>query len=232
MMDNINLRKELIDIYTRNSLFGIESIYKDFKYIYDVLEDELLITEYIGSNSVVYIDECFDGIEKLAFTMDEVNEVILSQNLKKIYDEAFVTSGLSKINLENVKYIGDNAFAYTKLFGSMDLSSCEYLGSGAFTLTYVDGFKFGNFIHISKEAFFLMYNLSELNFNEVYLERYALTESLVKKVSVSGYILMEDRACCSATELESFDAYYLEHLFDECFLNCGKLKYTNFPNLI
>lgn len=229
---SVSLRKELIDNYTRNSIFGEESIYKDFVYSYDVEQDYLILNKYLGSDSKLYIDDCFDAIGSNFVNSDELEEVVLSKSIKEIYASAFVTSGLEKINLENVKYIGENAFAHTNLKGGIDLSFCELLERDSFAFTNIDEIKFGKFIHISKRAFSYIYTLKELIFNDVYLETEALTESYVKNVKVSGYILMEDKACLYAIYLESFDAVNLEHLQKDCFLGCKRLKYINFPGLL
>lgn len=228
-----SLRNDLIVLYTRNKLFGIdESEYLDFKYIYNVEEDELIITGYSSYDERVVIDGVFDSIGSNAFTYDELKEVVLHKNIKTIYASSFITSGLEKINLENVKYIGDSAFAFTNLSGDLDLSNCEILGSDAFLYTYIENIKFGHFIHISKNAFAGVYNLIKLDLNNVYLESMALSESSIKKVVVNNSCLMEENACALATNLEEFEAKELEYLSKHCFYLSVNIKRIYLPKLI
>lgn len=230
----ISLREYLITLYLRNIALGIEeSEYNNYKYVYNADADELVITEYISNDERVVIDGAFDSIGSCCFSYDELKEVVLHKNIKNIYEACFLSSGLEKINLENVRHIGNSAFALTNLDGDLDLRCCETLGSDAFLYTNVKNIKFGNFIHICKTAFSGAYDLTDVYFKNVYFEERALAESKIKKVVIENSCLMENNACAMATELEIFEAKELESLSKQCFyldfnlkrIYCPKLKY-------
>lgn len=67
------------------------------------------------SSDVLTIPDDVKAIGEQAFEDVCVKEVILPESLESIEDEAFRKSTLAKIDLTNVKFLGDRAFEFSEL---------------------------------------------------------------------------------------------------------------------
>lgn len=125
MTNNIYLRS-----YTgRGDENGVVEIPDDMGIVY-IYPQAFAGNEYIKK---VIIPEGVTSIMRLAFAnCDNLEEVVLPSTLETIEIAAFAnTDNLTKINLGNVKTIGEQAFWHSGV-SEIDLSSCTYIDSFAF----------------------------------------------------------------------------------------------------
>lgn len=83
------------------------------------------------------IDSQVDSFEFGLFFNKAVEEIILNENIKSI--SGLTGSSISKINLDNVKIIQDDAFQYCKNLLKVNLSSVEEINKNAFKFSGLSG---------------------------------------------------------------------------------------------
>ncbi len=118
---------------------GAETSIYDFEYRLSE-NDDVIITKYVGSDTVVVIPEDFNGyvvseIGDSAFRDSKVTSVTLSSTVEKIGSAAFRNcQSLTEINLNNrLKNIDNYAFMYCYALQSVTIpDSCKRIGYEAF----------------------------------------------------------------------------------------------------
>lgn len=121
---------------------------------YDKTELIHFNNEYYGADQVYEIPETVSRIRRQAFEYAQIKEVVLNDRITELSLECFSHSTLQKIDLKNVKIIGDYAFWYCKMlkevrirqegvsieqraFGGAGIESL-YVPPGAFADCYSD----------------------------------------------------------------------------------------------
>ncbi len=79
-----------------------------------------------------------------AFLKSGISDITLPEACTEIGDNAFSETKLSKVNLKNVRILGQGAFAGTLLSGIIDLSNVEDIPDGAFSNCDISGIIFSN----------------------------------------------------------------------------------------
>lgn len=230
MTNNIYLRS-----YTgRGDENGVVEIPDDMGIVY-IYPQAFAGNEYIKK---VIIPEGVTSIMRLAFAnCDNLEEVVLPSTLETIEIAAFAnTDNLTKINLGNVKTIGEQAFWHSGV-SEIDLSSCTYIDSFAFVycrnlknidLTRVGIVGGGAFAHCQGlESVTIPANTSMDS--QVYRDGGVFSGCLhLKKVTIYsdnvGYRAFRD---CTALESVTFMSD-VKIIDDEAFYGCSSLQSVTF----
>lgn len=161
-METEDIREQLKDIYYRALLLGLDKVTVD-NFTYKVSGDDIILLDYKGSDIYLYVPDWFDGVAK-SDTLDsdstifEVKEIVLTKRVKIIYEDAFInwnllcsikapgveivekgafcsSDVLVEVNMESLKRVGENAFAYCICLSLFDCKKIEYLEKRALSTT-------------------------------------------------------------------------------------------------
>lgn len=125
------------------------------------------LTTIVGCNGMKYLREVKfpDGItsigEESFKNCTAIDEIEIPASVKEIKSRAFQYSSIRVINLENVEYIGENSFEYSRI-AKIDISSAKKVDYSAFYNCHaLESAKFPNIIDIMNYSFYNC-NLSKI----------------------------------------------------------------------
>ena len=180
------------------------------------------------------IEEGVKIIEDEAFYDAMLEEVTLPSSLEYIGESAFAKNE-TKINyIDNLKYIGSNAFKGNILTGEITIKNIE-IGEYAFSETLIEKVTFEDDVEIIPEGlFFNSNNLKEINLpkNIKYIGTNAFKNTNIKEVSIFGETIIDTMAF---SEIESLEKVELLNkkitLESKSFGNNINLNDINFGNI-
>lgn len=107
--------------------------------------------------------------DALFYNSKTIREVVLDKSVKRIQTTAFARSTISKINLENVEYIEDNAFSEC---ANLETISVNYqTSSGVFSMSGLTSIKFlDNAVSVPQRMCMNCYNLKTVKLNPSIIE--------------------------------------------------------------
>jgi hypothetical protein len=158
------------DVDFKNFLNGLNpEFFKNIRYANDlIIEDDTVVgtADYFEPDVIIPDDVMYIG-EQAFYKSDSINSVYISCGVEQIEFSAFSRSTLKKIDLDdahNLSYIGFNAFKYCEdLQTIINLPNVEFIGDGAFASSEITQVYIGDTIAvIGKEAFFNCGNLTNI----------------------------------------------------------------------
>lgn len=182
------------------------------------------------SSDVLTIPDDVKAIDEQAFEDVCVKEVILPTGLESIEDEAFKNSALAKIDLTNVKFLGNKVFEFSELreityskyltyipercFRGSNLAEFEIpkqvtaLKTGCFEGTNLERIDLSGIITLEEFVFFDCFNLKEI----------ILSETITK---------IPDGFCRRCQCLEKIDLSHVQFIGASAFSECSNLDAGN-----
>ena len=200
-----------------NTSFSLVHINDNGEYVYRYYSPKL---KHIDLSSL-------ESIGKNAFALcKELESVTLGEGLKGIAEGAFqYCDKLNSINLENVAYIGDSAFAEDNIL-TLDLSSATYIGKYAFC--YNEGLTTvvlnAKGTEVAEGAFSYCKSLSDLANEEKssYIGDYAFAYTMINSVDLSSATYIGTHAFYkeNRTEFSVVLGSLIRDMGDNPFANC------------
>ena len=169
-----------IDGLMLSNLANLEKIYVDNRNTHFSVIDNLLVEDghilinapkaYINTHSIVTLSSNIDEIGAYAFRNSNISQISGTHLLNKINEGAFYgCDNLTLCNLNNVSYVGNQAFVSTEIgnaFLNNNKYSLNYIGDEAFSNTNITKLDISNsVIHIGDRAFANCLSLEEVIFH-------------------------------------------------------------------
>ena len=192
LFSKINLNN-ILDLGKQNFVSCDTSLDLDFNKAMTKISDEAFMNT-----------KCFDASKTLNL-----------KNVTEIGDKAFLNSSITKIDFNNVKKIGANAFENSKLFGELDFKNVEKIEDGAFkNCKYLTKTINGNISKIGKQSFYEC--------------------SLLESVNLSNPDLKEigDQAFYKCIALSKINLESVETFGTSSFEECKSLDNINLKNAV
>ena len=192
LFSKINLNN-ILDLGKQNFVSCDTSLDLDFNEAMTKISDEAFMNT-----------KCFDASKTLNL-----------KNVTEIGEKAFLNSSITKIDFNNVKKIGANAFENSKLFGELDFKNVEQIEDSAFKhCNYLTKTINGNISKIGKQAFYEC--------------------SLLESVNLSNPDLKEigDEAFYQCKKLEKINLEWVETFGTSSFEQCKSLDNINLKNAV
>ena len=192
LFSKINLNN-ILDLGKQNFVSCDTSLDLDFNEAMTKISDEAFMNT-----------KCFDASKTLNL-----------KNVTEIGEKAFLNSSITKIDFNNVKKIGANAFENSKLFGELDFKNVEQIEDGAFKhCKYLTKTINGNISKIGKQSFYEC--------------------SLLESVNLSNPDLKEigDEAFYQCKKLEKINLESVETFGTSSFEQCKSLDNINLKNAV
>lgn len=179
------------------------------------------------------------GVHSNAF---KEQSTIISVNFGKecefVENEAFKKCiSLEKINEDNeIKHIGSNAFAETKL-SDINFSKLSRMYSGAFSLCYnLKNINIPNCIDVPTEAFFRCISLEKIelpNATSICSNAFAFCSNL-SYINIPNCSIIESNAFLNCSNLQNVNngSVVRTKIYNNAFMSCSNLKNIYFNNII
>ncbi len=167
------------------------------------------------------------GFKNKIGTVLNIREVILPDSVKKISDRAFFNGNFTKINIENIQSIGEDAFAFCHLLKAVDMRNVKEIGNGAFydcsklkSLGDISGVK-----EIPASCFAFCYSLKEIDLTGVErIGSFAFVDCGFTAVDLKIVRKVENNAFESCKELKTIDLRNVESVGEKLFNECKLME--------
>ena len=185
---------------------------------------------YNSSFDKVIFEEGFKKIDEFAFSYTFIEEFVLPESLKTIASNAFYLSDVTKINLENVEYIGKNAFNESDIEHVVLSEKLNILRDGAFEdCPNLKSVEYNSPVNIPNSAFARCKNLKNFKINSnitAILSNAFRNCFLLEKIDFPHSLRSIDEfafsGCTSLKEI--FIPNSVRSIGDAAFAYCGNLK--------
>lgn len=204
-----------------------------------IIDDTLVDVEYsnmsplagmTASTDVLTIPDDVKAIGAQAFEDVCVEEVILPTSVKTIENEAFRKSTLRKINLTNVKTMGDRVFEFSELREVTYSKYLTYIPEGCFRGTNLTAFEVPKQVTALKTGCFEGTNLERIDLSGIItLEESAFFDCFnLKEIILSENITKIPECFCRRCQcLEKIDLSHVKAIGMSAFSECSNLDAGN-----
>lgn len=178
------------------------------------------------STGVLTIPDDVKVIGKQAFEDAYVQEVILPAGIESIEDEAFKNSTLRKIDLTNVKAIGDRVFEFSELKEVTYSKYLTYIPEMCFKDSKLAEFDIPKQVKTLKDNCFKNTNLKTIDLSEITVLGNGIFFNCLnlKKIILPKTITeIPDYFCCRCQCLEKIDLSHVKVIGNSAFCGCSNL---------
>lgn len=182
------------------------------------------------SSDVLTIPDDVKVIDEQAFEDVCVKEVILPEGLESIEDEAFKNSALEKIDLTNVKYLGNKVFEFSELREITYSKYLTYIPERCFRGSKLAEFEIPKQVTALKIGCFEGTNLEKIDLSGIItLEEFAFFDCFnLKEIILSDTITeIPDGFCRRCQSLEKIDLSHVKFIGRSAFSECSNLDAGN-----
>lgn len=179
------------------------------------------------SSNVLIIPDDVKAIGEQAFEGVCVKEVILPEGLKSIEDEAFRKSTLEKIDLTNVKSLGDRVFEFSELKEVTYSKYLTYIPEKCFRGSELTEFEVPKQVKILKENCFDGTNLKRIDLSGItllgnggFFDCFKLKEIILSEAITE----IPDNFCRRCQSLEKVDLSHVKVIGTNAFSGCSNLN--------
>lgn len=179
------------------------------------------------STGVLTIPDDVKIIGKQAFENVCVQEIILPAGLENIEDEAFKNSTLRKIDLTNVKAMGNRVFEFSDLREVTYSKYLTYIPEMCFKNSELAEFDIPKQVKILKDNCFENTSLKTIDLSEItvlgngiFFNCFNLKEIILPKTITK----IPDDFCCRCQYLEKIDLSHIKVIGNSAFCGCSNLN--------
>lgn len=193
-----------------------------------IIDGVLIDVEYGNTSAdVLTIPDDVKVISKQAFEDVCVKEVILPAGLESIEDEAFKNSTLRKIDLTNVKAMGDRVFEFSELREVTYSKHLTYVPEMCFKNSKLAEFEIPKQMTALKTGCFENTNLKTINLsgiitldNSIFFNCLSLREIILSEAITE----IPDNFCLRCQNLEKIDLSHVKVIGTNAFSGCSNLN--------
>lgn len=196
-----------------------------------IIDGVLIDVEYSSTSAdVLTIPDDVRVISKQAFEDVCVKEVILPAGLESIADEAFKNSTLRKIDLTNVKAMGDRVFEFSELREVTYSNHMTYVPEMCFKDSKLAAFEIPKQVTALKTGCFKNTNLKTIDLsgiitldNSIFFNCLSLREIILPETITE----IPDNFCLRCQRLEKIDLSHVKAIGTNAFSECSNLDAGN-----
>lgn len=193
-----------------------------------IIDGVLIDVEYSSTSAdVLTIPDDVRVISKQAFEDVCVKEVILPAGLESIADEAFKNSTLRKIDLTNVKAMGDRVFEFSELREVTYSNHMTYVPEMCFKDSKLAAFEIPKQVTALKTGCFKNTNLKTIDLsgiitldNSIFFNCLSLREIILPET----FTEIPDNFCLRCQRLEKIDLSHVKAIGTNAFSGCSNLN--------
>lgn len=193
-----------------------------------IIDGVLIDVEYSSTSAdVLTIPDDVRVISKQAFEDVCVKEVILPAGLESIADEAFKNSTLRKIDLTNVKAMGDRVFEFSELREVTYSNHMTYVPEMCFKDSKLAAFEIPKQVTALKTGCFKNTNLKTIDLsgiitldNSIFFNCLSLREIILPETITE----IPDNFCLRCQRLEKIDLSHVKAIGTNAFSGCSNLN--------
>lgn len=193
-----------------------------------IIDGVLIDVEYSSTSAdVLTIPDDVRVISKQAFEDVCVKEVILPAGLESIADEAFKNSTLRKIDLTNVKAMGDRVFEFSELREVTYSNHMTYVPEMCFKDSKLAAFEIPKQVTALKTSCFENTNLKTIDLsgiitldNSIFFNCLSLREIILPETITE----IPDNFCLRCQRLEKIDLSHVKAIGTNAFSGCSNLN--------
>lgn len=182
------------------------------------------------SSDVLTIPDDVKAIDEQAFEDVCVKEVILPAGLESIEDEAFKNSALAKIDLTNVKFLGNKVFEFSELREITYSKYLTYIPERCFRGSNITEFEVPKQVTALKTGCFEGTNLEKIDLSGIItLEEFVFFDCFnLKEIILSETITeIPDGFCRRCQCLEKINLSHVQFIGASAFSECSNLDAGN-----
>ena len=196
-----------------------------------IIDGMLIDVEYSNTSAdVLTIPDDVRVISKQAFEDVCVKEVILPASLESIEDEAFKNSTLAKIDLTNVKFLGNKVFEFSELGEIIYSKYLTYIPERCFRGSNLAEFEIPKQVTALKTGCFEGTNLERIDLSGIItLEEFVFFDCFnLKEIILSETITeIPDGFCRRCQCLEKINLSHVQFIGASAFSECSNLDAGN-----
>lgn len=196
-----------------------------------IIDGVLIDVEYSNTSAdVLTIPDDVRVISKQAFEDVCVKEVILPASLESIEDEAFKNSTLAKIDLTNVKFLGNKVFEFSELGEIIYSKYLTYIPERCFRGSNLAEFEIPKQVTALKTGCFEGTNLERIDLSGIItLEEFVFFDCFnLKEIILSETITeIPDGFCRRCQCLEKINLSHVQFIGASAFSECSNLDAGN-----
>lgn len=196
-----------------------------------IIDGVLIDVEYSSTSAdVLTIPDDVRVISKQAFEDVCVKEIILPAGLESIEDEAFKNSALTKIDLTNVKFLGNKVFEFSELREITYSKYLTYIPERCFRGSNLAEFEIPKQVTALKTGCFEGTNLERIDLSGIItLEEFVFFDCFnLKEIILSETITeIPDGFCRRCQCLEKINLSHVQFIGTSAFSECSNLDAGN-----
>lgn len=196
-----------------------------------IIDGVLIDVEYSNTSAdVLTIPDDVKAINEQAFEDVCVKEVILPAGLESIEDEAFKNSALTKIDLTNVKFLGNKVFEFSELREITYSKYLTYIPERCFRGSNLAEFEIPKQVTALKTGCFEGTNLERIDLSGIItLEEFVFFDCFnLKEIILSETITeIPDGFCRRCQCLEKINLSHVQFIGTSAFSECSNLDAGN-----
>lgn len=240
-------KSELIDIYNRHSILGLEDEVWIDGYRFKVIESDKLmlcflnqsrINDFIKSNYLYipeifeYLDESMNNVFRYGFLSDKPGFIVVGDGLLSIPDEIFERTYIKSGHFANCKAIGNSSFYDTGYLEDVYCPKIEFINESAFAYSSLKNINITNVEMVGSNSFFKVNDCNfdgELYNNLINLDSFAFSSSSIK-VMIAPKLLRVENSSFLDSLIEKFVGKEVYKVCDFAFKN-SSLKFIELPDV-